>query len=293
MRWSLGTMKSPIASQYASRCPLPRLWALTSASTDLYSLVYALTLEPTLATVREGNTAYALVVNNSGGPVRLRKGVLLTRALAYGAQVSSEPLDVDLTSLPIGAVADVRLGGENTSPKVDNHLDSHVKVEDYPELCARLLETLTRYRDTIALSGEALGATSLMAHNIKLKPGTRPVYIPVYRLPQSQRQVVNEQIEEMLEQGVIQHSTSPWNSPFFLVPKKEGHFQPVIDFRKVNEVTEDDRYPFPVLSDLLMNLGQGNTIFSSLDLLSGYWQVHMAPEAHAITAFSTPSDHFE
>ncbi len=61
------------------------------------SLVHALTLEPTLATVREGNTADALVMNNSGGPVRLRKGVLLTRALAYGAQVSSEPLDLDLT----------------------------------------------------------------------------------------------------------------------------------------------------------------------------------------------------
>ncbi len=135
--------------------------------------------------------------------MRLRKGVLLTRALAYGAQVSSEPLDLDLTSLPIGAVADVRLGGETTSPKMDNKLDSHVKVEDHPELRARLLDTLTRYRDIIALSGEALGATSLMAHNIKLKPGTRPVHIPAYRLPHSQRQVVNEQIEEILEQGVI------------------------------------------------------------------------------------------
>ncbi len=232
-------------------------------------------------------------MNNSGGLVRLRKGVLLTRALAYGAQVSSEPLDLDLTSLPIGAVADVRLGGENTNPKVDNNLDSHVKVEDYPELRARLLETLTRYRVTIALSGEALGTTFLISHNITLKPGTRPGYIPAYRLPHSQRQEVNQQIEEMLEQGVIQHSTSPWNSPLFLVPKMDGQFRPVIDVRKVNEVTEDDRYPLPVLSVLLMNLGQGNTIFSSLDLLSGYWQVHLAIEAHAITAFSTPSGHFE
>ncbi len=137
---------------------------------------------------------------------------------------------MDFTSLLIGAVADVRLGGENSTPKVDNNLDSHVKVEDYPELRARLLETLTRYRDTIALSGEALGAISLMAHKIKLKPGTRPVYISAYRLPHSQRQVVNQQMEKMLEQGVIQHSTSPWNSPFFLVSKKDGQFRPVIDF---------------------------------------------------------------
>ncbi len=97
----------------------------------------------------------------------------------------------------------------------------------------------------------------------------------------------------MLDQGVIQHSRSPWNSPFFLVPKKDGSLRPVIDFRKVNEVTEDDRYPLPVLGDLLMSLGSGNTIFSSLDLLSGYWQVPMAAESREITAFSTPSGHFE
>ncbi len=79
----------------------------------------------------------------------------------------------------------------------------------------------------------------------------------------------------------------------FLVPKKNGSFGPVIDFRKVNEVTEDDRYPLPVLGDLLMSLGQGNTIFSSLDIFSGYWQVPMAAESREITAFSAPSGHFE
>ncbi len=79
----------------------------------------------------------------------------------------------------------------------------------------------------------------------------------------------------------------------FLVPKKDGSFRPVINFRKVNEVTEDDKYPLPVLGDLLMSLGQGNTIFSSLDPLSGYWQVPMVAESREITAFSTPRGHFE
>ena len=79
----------------------------------------------------------------------------------------------------------------------------------------------------------------------------------------------------MLDQGVIQYSRIPWNSPLFLVPKKDGTYRPVIDFRRVNQVTEDDRYPLPVLSDLLMYLGRDNNIFSSLDLISGYWQVPM------------------
>ncbi len=70
-------------------------------------------------------------------------------------------------------------------------------------------------------------------------------------------------VTEMVEQGVIQESHSPWNSPLFLVPKKDGTFRPVIDFRRVNAVTEDDHYPLPVLRDLLMCLGRGNSVHQS------------------------------
>ncbi len=104
---------------------------------------------------------------------------------------------------------------------------------------------------------------------------------------------MDNQIKEMKEQGIIQDSRSPWNSPLFLVPKKDGTNRPVIDFRKVSEVTEGEQFPLPVLSDLLMNLGEGNKFFSSLDLLSGYWQVPLDPESRKITAFSTNEGHFE
>ncbi len=82
-------------------------------------------------------------------------------------------------------------------------------------------------------------------------------------------------VKDILEQDVIQESHSLWNSPHFLVPIKDGTFRPVIDFRRVNTVTLDDPYPLQVLSDLLMSLGRDNIIFSSLDLLSDYWQVEL------------------
>ncbi len=104
---------------------------------------------------------------------------------------------------------------------------------------------------------------------------------------------MEELIKYMLDQGVIQESNSPWNSPLVLVPKKDGTLRPVINFRRVNEVTVEDHYPLPVLRDLLMYLGSGNKVFSSLDLLSGYWQLPVAPESREVTAFSTPNDHFE
>ncbi len=77
------------------------------------------------------------------------------------------------------------------------------------------------------------------------------------------------------------------------MPKKDGTLRPVIDFRRVNEATVEDHYPLPVLRDLLMCLGRGNKVFSNLDLLSGYWQLPMAPESREVTAFSTPNGHFE
>ena len=163
----------------------------------------------------------------------------------------------------------------------------------HPDLKAPLVGLLQKYRDVLALPGESLGATNKAEHHINMKENTLPVYIPAYRLPHSQRKIVDEQVQEMLREGIIQPSRSPWSSPLFLVPKRDGQFRPMIDYRKVNEQTKDERYPLPVLKDLLMSLGQGNKIFSSLDLLSGYWQVPMAPESREITAFSTPNAHYE
>ncbi len=148
-------------------------------------------------------------------------------------------------------------------------------------------------RKAIALPGEPLGVTNCAEYHIKLKPGSNPVYINEYTLPHSQRQLVDELIKDMLDQGVIQESNSPWNSPLFLVPKKDGTPRSVIDLRGVNEVTVDDHCPLPILRDLLMWLSIGNKAFSSLGLLSGYWQLPIAPESREVTAFSTPNGHFE
>ena len=247
-----------------------------------------LAVEATLTTVAEGHVTAALVVNTSGVSVRLKHGTLLGEGLVYDRKVVPEPLE-----FPNACVASARESCGDIERGQVPTLSSLVNVVDYPERKHSLLELMGQYRDVIALPGEPLGATDRTEHHIQLLKGTKPVYVPSYRLPHSQREVVNKQIQEMLDQGVIQHSRSPWNSPLFLVPKKDGGFRPVIDFRKLNAVTEDDRYPLPVLKDLLMSLGRNNQVFSSLDLLSGYWQVPMAESSRAMTAFSTNGGHYE
>ena len=96
----------------------------------------------------------------------------------------------------------------------------------------------------------------------------------------------------MLEKGVIQPSTSPLTSPVVLVKKKAGSYRFYVDYRKLNLVTQQDGHPLPRLDDLLDSLN-GNQIFSTLDLRSGYWQVSMFPEDRKKTVFIIPDGLFE
>ena len=79
----------------------------------------------------------------------------------------------------------------------------------------------------------------------------------------------------MLNEGVIQPSKIPWASPIVLAQKKDNSFRFCVDHRKLNEVTHKDAYPLPRIDDTLNTLA-GSKWFSTLDMLSGYWQVQVA-----------------
>ncbi len=87
---------------------------------------------------------------------------------------------------------------------------------------------------------------------------------------------------------VIQESCSPWNSPLFLIPRKDGSYRPIVDFRKVDKLPVPDQYFLPVLSNLLQSIGKDNHVFSSLDLLFSFRQTMLDDKSREITAFSTP-----
>ena len=85
-------------------------------------------------------------------------------------------------------------------------------------------------------------------------------------------------VNEMLEQGVVVPSSSPWASPIVLVAKRDGTTRFCVDYRKLNIITKLDVYPLPRIDDSL-DLFADTTYFSSLDLASGYWQVGMDEES--------------
>ena len=88
----------------------------------------------------------------------------------------------------------------------------------------------------------------------------------------------------MLEQGIITESSSPWMAPAVFVPKKSGELRICIDYRQINKLTVQDSYPLPLPDEVQDHLA-GSTVFTTLDLHSGYWQLPLAPDDQAKTAF--------
>ncbi len=102
---------------------------------------------------------------------------------------------------------------------------------------------MDQYGQAIALPEELLGVATQVTHHIAFQPNTQPTYVPSCRLPHSQKQVAQQKVDELLKEGVIEESHSPWNSPLFLVPKKDGSYRPVIDFHKINALTVPGSLP--------------------------------------------------
>lgn len=129
-------------------------------------------------------------------------------------------------------------------------------------------------------------------HTIPLLPGARPVNIRPYRYSPAQKDEIERQVADMLAQGIIVPSTSPFASPVLLVQKKDLTWRFYVDYRHLNTVTVKNRFPLPVIDELLDELA-GSKFFTTLDLWSGYHQIRMKPEDEHKTAFKTHHGHFE
>lgn len=169
-----------------------------------------------------------------------------------------------------------------------DHLNSEEKLS-IEKLCKK-------YSDIFKYEDEPLTFTNQIKHQIKTTDEI-PVYTKSYRYPFIHKPEIEKQINSMLEQGIIRHSNSPWSSPIWIVPKKadasgKKKWRIVVDYRKVNEKTVDDRYPIPNISDILDKLGKCQ-YFSTLDLASGYYQIEMASEDIPKTAFNVENGHYE
>lgn len=146
-----------------------------------------------------------------------------------------------------------------------------------------------KYNDIFYLEGDKLTTTKLYEHSISLKPNTQPIFSKPYRLPHSQKEEIQKQIDNMLDQGIIEPCNSEWSSPVLLVPKKcdvngNKKWRLVIDYRKLNNSIENDKFPLPNINEILDSLS-GCIYFSHLDLNQGFYNVKLKKECRKFTAF--------
>jgi len=131
-----------------------------------------------------------------------------------------------------------------------------------------------------------LGRCDLVQHEIHLKDKV-PVYIKQFKIPEVHSTSIEDQVKEWLKLDIVQPSMSRYNSPIFVVKKKDGNFRLVQDFRALNAKTYPDRYSMRDVNDCIHEIGKsGSRLFSTIDLTSGFWQMVLKPECREYTAFT-------
>jgi hypothetical protein len=155
---------------------------------------------------------------------------------------------------------------------------------------------VNKYKDVFYKENEKLTFTNEVKHRIVTK-NEIPVYSKSYRYPEIHSEEVDRQISKMLDQGIIVQSASPYNAPIWVVPKKVDNsnkqkWRIVVDYRKLNDNTIDDKFPIPNIEDLFGKLGNCR-YFTTLDLAKGFHQIEVHPDDRHKTAFSTRTGHYE
>ncbi|GJR15707.1 hypothetical protein Tco_0798359 [Tanacetum coccineum] len=134
--------------------------------------------------------------------------------------------------------------------------------------------------------------TRQVEFHIDLVPGAAPVARAPYRLAPSEMKELADQLQELSDKGFIRPSSSPWGAPVLFVKKKDGSLRMCIDYRELNKLTVKNRYPLPRIDDLFDQI-QGLSVYSKIDLRSGYHQLRVREEDISKTAFRTRYGHYE
>ena len=162
--------------------------------------------------------------------------------------------------------------------EVEEGIDQIEVVNEFPEVFPKEMIGLPPDRE--------------VEFSIDLAPETEPISKAPYRMSPSELVELKRQIEELMEQGFIRPSVSPWGSPVLFVKKKDGSLRLCIDYRQLNKATIKNKYPLPRIDDLLDQLN-GASVFSKIDLRSGYHQLRVKREDIPKTAFRTRYGHYE
>ena len=238
------------------------------------------------------------VLNASASEVHIKSGSLI-------GTFESIQADQVLEGVPLaapGASNHQPHPGTSSTPEVNAMHESHSDLtvpshltrlfEQACEVCtsdgqkASIAMLLRTYSDVFSKEDSDVGLTHLVQHSIPMKPGATPIKQAPRRLGHFKEEEVDRQVKDLETRGLIEPSSAAWSSPVVLVKRKDGKLRFCIDYRKVNSNTIGDAYPLPRIDESLDALA-GSKLFSTLDLLSGYWQIPLDEDARDKSTFVT------
>ncbi|GJY06441.1 putative reverse transcriptase domain-containing protein [Tanacetum coccineum] len=158
------------------------------------------------------------------------------------------------------------------------------RLEDVP--------TIRDFQEVFLEDLPGLPPTRQVEFQIDLVPGATLVARAPYRLALSELQELSTQLQELFNKGFIRPSSSPWGAPVLFVKKKDGSFWMCIDYRDLNKLTVKNQYILPRINDLFDQL-QGSSVYSKIDLRSGYHQLRVSDEDIPKMVFRTRYGHYE
>ena len=207
------------------------------------------------------------ILNLGDDSVNLHQGM----KLAIAEQLDHDGVAIKTVSPTAGGTSDTK----DTNSFVNDLWETVDDNDTMSELDKnKLYHLLVAYRDVFATDRTDFGRTNRIQHRIATG-GATPVRQRSRRIAPAQREETTKMLQDMLNKQVIQPSTSPWASPIVLVRKKDGTLRFCVDYRKLNTLTRKDAYPLPRIDDALDTLS-GSKWFTTLDLISGYWQVEVS-----------------
>ena len=169
-----------------------------------------------------------------------------------------------------------------------SHLYDRLSIDE----CEEVEAIIDEYSEIFMKLPSEVGQTHLMKHVIETPPDARPVSDPLRRLAPVKKKAADNQVQILIDAGVIRESFSPYGAAIVIAKKKDGAPRFCIDYRKVNDLTKKDVYPLPRIDDCLEKLG-GAKWFTSLDMGNAFWQIPLDDEAISKTAFRTPDRKYE
>jgi transposase InsO family protein len=243
-------------------------------------------LEETLTKVLRRNRIFVVITNNNPYSVFVKP-----------SQCIGEVIDTSKVELiPVNEAKIFKYGVEEATGPIPLISDEKKKflLENFncpvndPMVRQQYEDLILKNHQIFSENKQDIGFSDIVSHKINMKT-KEPVYVKQFRIPDTHEQEIINHLDEWKKQNIIEECSSPYNTPIFCVPKKDGGLRIVQDFREINKKSFDDKYAIKDVQECVDIIGKaGSRIFSTLDMASGFWQQNLDINSRDYTAFTIP-----